>query len=157
MSTQWQSAPQAPPGSYSSGPSGPRAGFWIRFGAYLLDVLIYGIPAAVVVVVAALINDTLGVLAYFLVIVGSIAYFIYFEGGPEGATPGKRVCGIRIIDMNTGGPIGYGRAFIRWIMKIVSGAVFYLGYLWMLWDKEKQCWHDKVANDVVVPADAYRS
>jgi uncharacterized RDD family membrane protein YckC len=157
MSTQWQSAPQAPPGSYTSGPSGPRAGFWIRFGAYLLDVLIYGIPAAVLIVVAALINDTLGVLAYFLAIVGSIAYFIYFEGGPAGATPGKRVCGIRIIDMNAGGPIGYGRAFIRWIMKIVSGAVFYLGYLWMLWDKEKQCWHDKVANDVVVPADAYRS
>jgi uncharacterized RDD family membrane protein YckC len=156
MSTQWQSAPQAPPGSYTSGPSGPRAGFWIRFGAYLLDVLIYGIPAVIVVVVAALISDALGVLAYFLVIVGSVAYFIYYEGGPKGATPGKQVCGIRIIDMQGGGSIGYGRAFIRWIMKIVSGAVFYLGYLWMLWDKEKQCWHDKVANDVVVPADAYR-
>jgi uncharacterized RDD family membrane protein YckC len=156
MSTEWQSAPQAPPGSYSTGPSGPRAGFWIRFGAYLLDVLIYGIPAAIVVVVAAVISDALGVLAYFLVIVGSVAYFIYFEGGPKGATPGKQVCGIRIIDMQGGGSIGYGRAFIRWIMKIVSGAVFYLGYLWMLWDKEKQCWHDKVANDVVVPVDAYR-
>jgi uncharacterized RDD family membrane protein YckC len=156
MSTEWQSAPQAPPGSYSSGPSGPRAGFWIRLGAYLLDVLIYGIPAVIVVVVAALISDALGVLAYFLVIVGSVAYFIYYEGGPKGATPGKQVCGIRIIDMQGGGSIGYGRAFIRWIMKIVSGAVFYLGYLWMLWDKEKQCWHDKVANDVVVPADAYR-
>jgi uncharacterized RDD family membrane protein YckC len=157
MSTEWQSAPQAPPGSYSSGPSGPRAGFWIRLGAYLLDVLIYGIPAVIVVVVAALISDALGVLAYFLVIVGSVAYFIYYEGGPKGATPGKQVFGIRIIDMQGGGSIGYGRAFIRWIMKIVSGAVFYLGYLWMLWDKEKQCWHDKVANDVVVPADAYRS
>jgi uncharacterized RDD family membrane protein YckC len=156
MSTEWQSAPQAPPGSYSSGPSGPRAGFWIRLGAYLLDVLIYGIPAVIVVVIAAVISDALGVLAYFLVIVGSVAYFIYFEGGPKGATPGKQVCGIKIIDMQGGGSIGYGRAFIRWIMKIVSGAVFYLGYLWMLWDKEKQCWHDKVANDVVVPVDAYR-
>ena len=26
-----------------------------------------------------------------------------------------------------------------------------LGYLWMLWDSEKQCWHDKAANDVVIP------
>jgi hypothetical protein len=25
----------------------------------------------------------------------------------------------------------------------------------MLWDKEKQTWHDKLANDVVVPVDAY--
>ena len=30
-----------------------------------------------------------------------------------------------------------------------------IGYLWMLWDKEKQCWHDKAANDVVVPVSAY--
>jgi uncharacterized RDD family membrane protein YckC len=41
-------------------------------------------------------------------------------------------------------------------MKIVSGIPFDLGYFWMLWDKEKQTWHDKVANDVVVPANAYR-
>jgi len=156
MSTEWQTAPQTPPGSYSSGPSGPRAGFWIRLGAYLLDGLIYGIPAAIITVVAFMISSTVGVLAYVLVIVGSIAYFIYFEGGPKGATPGKQVCGIKIIDFNGGGSIGYGRAATRWIMRIVSAAVFYLGYLWMLWDKEKQCWHDKVANDVVVPADAYR-
>ena len=58
--------------------------------------------------------------------------------------------------MNGGGPIGYSRALVRFLMRIISGAVFYLGYLWMLWDKEKQCWHDKAANDVVVPADAYR-
>ena len=27
---------------------------------------------------------------------------------------------------------------------------------WQLWDKEKQCWQDKIAGSVVVPADAYR-
>jgi len=27
--------------------------------------------------------------------------------------------------------------------------------LWMLWDREKQCWHDKTANSVVVPEPAY--
>ncbi len=32
-----------------------------------------------------------------------------------------------------------------------------LGYLWMLWDPEKQTWHDKLATTVVVPADAYRA
>jgi uncharacterized RDD family membrane protein YckC len=30
--------------------------------------------------------------------------------------------------------------------------VFLLGYLWMLWDSEKQTWHDKAANAVVVPS-----
>jgi hypothetical protein len=33
---------------------------------------------------------------------------------------------------------------------IFSSAIFYLGYLWMLWDDKKQTWHDKVVNSVVV-------
>ena len=35
---------------------------------------------------------------------------------------------------------------------IVSAIPLFLGYFWMLWDKEKQCWHDKIASDVVVKA-----
>jgi len=48
-------------------------------------------------------------------------------------------------------PIGYGRAFVRWLVSLVSGFVILIGYLWMLWDSEKQTWHDKAANSVVVP------
>jgi uncharacterized RDD family membrane protein YckC len=158
MSTEWQTAPQAPPGSYSSGPSGPRAGFWIRFGALILDGLIIGVPFVILIAIAAAADSgALVALFYVLYIVAYIVYPVYFEGGPTGATPGKKICGIKVIDMRTGGSIGHGRAFIRFLMRIVSAIPFYLGYLWMLWDKEKQCWHDKVADDVVVPADAYRS
>jgi uncharacterized RDD family membrane protein YckC len=42
------------------------------------------------------------------------------------------------------------RAFARWIGRYVSALIIYIGYLWMLWDEEKQCWHDKLASDVVV-------
>jgi len=154
--TPYESAPQPPPGPPVGGPSGPRSGFWIRLGAYLLDGLIYGIPAAIVVVIAALISDALVILVYLLAIAGYFAYFTYFEGGPTGATPGKRVCGIRVYDFREGGQIGMGRAFIRQIMKQIDGIPIYLGFLWMLWDSEKQTWHDKVAGSVVVPADAYR-
>ena len=31
----------------------------------------------------------------------------------------------------------------------------YLGYFWMLWDGEKQTWHDKLATTVVVPVAYY--
>ena len=156
MSTQWQSAPQAPPGAYSSGASGPRAGFWIRFGAVILDALIVSIPALILIFLVALISTSLAVVFYVLWVVALIAYPIYFEGGPTGATFGKRIVGIKVIDFNTGGSIGYGRAFLRYIVKSFLSGIFLLGYLWMLWDKEKQTWHDKLSNSVVVPADAYR-
>ncbi len=160
MSQQWQSAPQPPPDSYGGGgpgPSGPRAGFWIRFGAYLLDGIIVGIAAVILIIIAAVIDSpALMVLMLIVVTIGSIAYYVVFDGGPKGATPGKSICGIRIVDINGGGSIGYGRAFIRYLMRIVSGIPFNLGYFWMIWDPEKQCWHDKVAKDVVVPVDAYR-
>jgi len=130
------------------GASGPRAGFWQRFGGALTD----GILLAIVNVVLQLALKTPG---QALSLVVQIAYFVYFEGGPTGQTLGKRAVGIRVIDFETGGPIGYGRAFIRWIGRIVSFVVILLGYLWMLWDTEKQCWHDKFASDVVVPVSAY--
>ena len=90
------------------------------------------------------------ILAYLVLIVVSIGYYIYFEGGPTGQTPGKKILNIRVVDMNGGGSIGYGRATVRYLVKIVSGIPFYLGYLWMLWDSEKQTWHDKMAGSVVV-------
>ena len=156
MSQSYESAPEAPSGPPPGGPSGPRAGFWSRLGALIIDNLIIAVPGIILIVIAAAISDALLVLAYLVFIVISVGYFIYFEGGPTGQTIGKRTLGIRIIDMQQGGPIGYGRATVRYLVRIVSGIVFYLGYLWMLWDPEKQCWHDKAANDVVVPVDAYR-
>ena len=130
-------------------PSGPRAGFWRRFAAALLDGIIVGI---IYVILAAVLGRSA---AYGLAILVSLAYFTYFEGSENGQTLGKRALGIRVIDFGGGGSIGYGRAFIRWIGRIVSELPILLGYLWMLWDKERQPWHDKFANAVVVPVSAY--
>jgi uncharacterized RDD family membrane protein YckC len=94
-------------------------------------------------------------LGYTVGIVLSAAYFTYFEGTASGQTVGKKALGIRVIDFRAGGSIGHGRAFIRWIGRLVSSIACLLGYLWMLWDKEKQTWHDKFANAVVVPESAY--
>jgi uncharacterized RDD family membrane protein YckC len=128
--------------------TGPRAGFWRRFAAAVIDGIIVGLAFVILYGLLKGAGYALGVLA-------GIAYFVYFEGGPSGQTPGKRALGIRVIDFATGGPIGYARAFVRYIGRIVSAVVIYIGYLWMLWDSEKQCWHDKLAGDVVVPASDY--
>jgi uncharacterized RDD family membrane protein YckC len=151
MSTQWQQAPQAPPGSYSSGPSGPRAGFWRRFAALFVDGLVLLIPSVILLIIFKQ-----GATYQLLSTVVSLAYFTYFEGGATGATPGKRALGIRVYDFREGGSIGYGRGFLRQIGKWLAAIPLFLGYFWMLWDKEKQCWQDKIASDVVVPTDAYR-
>jgi uncharacterized RDD family membrane protein YckC len=84
-----------------------------------------------------------------------IGYFGYLEGSASGQTIGKRIVGIRVIDFASGGPIGFGRAVIRYFGRIVSLIACLLGYFWMLWDKERQTWHDKFANDVVVPVSSY--
>ena len=141
-------APAAP--AYTGKGSGPRAGFWTRFGAYIVDVLILLVPNIVIAVVL----DSPALESLLQIIIG-VTYFAYFEGGPTGQTLGKRALGIRVIDLKRGGPIGYGRAVLRYIGRILSTIVVLLGYFWMIWDPEKQTWHDKIAGSVVVPVDAY--
>jgi uncharacterized RDD family membrane protein YckC len=130
--------------------TGLRAGFWTRFVAALIDGLIVAIPIGIL-------NATLKTQGYWLGVVIGVAYFTYFEGGPAGAGPGKRMMGICVVDIGTGGPIGYWRALVRYLGRAVSSLVFFLGYAWMLWDREKQCWHDKFAGDVVVPVSSDQS
>src|SRR3954447_18177162 len=96
----YEQAPQAPPGSYQSGPSGPRAGFWRRFGAAFLDGIILGIVSGILI---AILKQ--GAVVQLLNLVISLAYFTYFEGGAKGQTVGKMVLGIRVYDFHPGGPI----------------------------------------------------
>lgn len=142
-----QPHPGAPP--TLSGPSGPRAGFGQRFGAALIDGILIGVIGAIANV--SVHSAVGGVIPLAL----GIAYFGYLEGSNSGQTLGKKWVGIRVIDFNTGGPIGFGRAVIRYFGRWVSAIACLLGYFWMLWDKEKQTWHDKFATDVVVPVSSY--
>ena len=135
--------------SSGSGPSGPRAGFWIRFAGLLLDGLILAVPT----IVLFLILDV-GI-AYVLTFVVVLAYFIALEGGPTGQTLGMKAVSIRVVDFDGGGPIGYGRGTVRALVQYFLSGILYLGYLWMLWDREKQTWHDKASRSVVVPVSAY--
>jgi uncharacterized RDD family membrane protein YckC len=139
-------APPAQPAWTAQGPSGPRASFGRRLVAYLIDAILLGVIYGIV---AAASDPTVGSLVSLVV---GIAYFAYFEGGARGQTIGKMALGI---DANTGGSIGYGRGVARYLGRILSGIVCFLGYLWMLWDKEKQTWHDKIATSVVVPVQYY--
>lgn len=126
-------------------PSGPRASFVQRFFAALLDGILFFIFSEVLRAIVG--QSFAGILSLAL----GIAYWSYFEGSSSGQTIGKRVIGIRVIDLQGGGPIGFSRAVIRYFSRILSTIPLLLGYFWMLWDPEKQTWHDKLAGSVVVP------
>ena len=149
MSTQFPPPAAAPPPSSPGlGPSGPRAGFWVRFGAWLIDIIIVGIVIGVLELILKVPGEIIGFLL-------AVAYYTFFEGGPTGQTIGKRALGIRVYDFTRGGPIGYPRGLGRYFAQILSAIPCYLGYFWMIWDKEKQCWHDKLVTCVVVPVSVY--
>jgi uncharacterized RDD family membrane protein YckC len=122
-----------------------RAGFWRRFVAAFID----GLALGVVQIFLDRVMDDLESAGAGLVV--AAAYFTYFHGR-TGQSPGDAALGIKVIDFKerTGLPVGYPRAFLRWLVSAVSLIVLLLGYLWMLWDDEKQTWHDKAAGSVVV-------
>jgi uncharacterized RDD family membrane protein YckC len=143
---------QPPP---SVGAPTARASFWQRLVAAIVDGLLLGLVGFIVSLPFGdpgfYERSPAGGTINFLV---GIAYYIYFHGSPSGQTVGKKTMGIRVVGFRDGASIGYARAALRYVGSILSGIACLLGYLWMLWDAEKQTWHDKIADTVVVPESA---
>jgi len=68
----------------------------------------------------------------------------------KSATPGKMAIGAKIVDARTGLPPSAKQLVIRYLGYFISTIPFCLGFLWILFDKRKQGWHDKLAGTVVV-------
>jgi uncharacterized RDD family membrane protein YckC len=175
---QQQSGYGQPPQTPYGGPSGPRAGFWQRVGAYLLDVVILLIPVFIVLGLLGAFDSEYyddrgritggpleggGTLTFQLfVLVLFLAYFTFLEGSHSGQTIGKKALGIRVIKESSGGAIGHGKGLLRNVVRSLPSLLPVVGFvwglldpLWMLWDREKQTLHDKVAKTLVVPVAAY--
>ena len=141
--------PPPPPATTHTGAgSGPRANFGQRLVAAIIDGLVLVVPTAIL-------EYALRPVGGFIALAVGVGYYGWLEGSPSGQTLGKRAMGIRVYDLRVGGPIGTGRAIGRYFAKIISAIPCLLGYFWMLWDKERQCWHDKLVGSVVVPASSY--
>jgi len=76
-----------------------------------------------------------------------LAYFTLFIG-ELGQTPGKKLFGLRVVRTD-GLPVSYGQAFVRAIGYFIS-LFMWLGFLWALWDRRNQTWHDKLAGTLVI-------
>jgi hypothetical protein len=76
-------------------------------------------------------------------------YFTAFLAMMRGQTPGKRVMGLRVIRLD-GKPLGWWIAFERFGGYAASFSVGLLGFLQILWDRNRQGLHDKACETVVV-------
>jgi uncharacterized RDD family membrane protein YckC len=158
--TAWSEATQAPPGGapaapgfgqavgygYAQGGGAEQASVGTRFVAALIDGLIIGIPLNIVLVAAGVSSP----LVNLLVVAAQFGYFGFFESKPEGQTIGKKAMKIQVVDATTMQPGIEGRAWTRSGGRVLSGLVCALGFLWILWDKDKMTWHDKMATTRVV-------
>ena len=87
---------------------------------------------------------------YILMAAIGIGYFTYFFG--NGQTPGMKLVEIKLVRADGVEPVGYKKGFFRWVGMEISGLVLFLGYIWILIDKKRQGWHDKIAGTYVVKA-----
>lgn len=69
-----------------------------------------------------------------------------------GATLGKIVMKIRVVEIRTMQTPSFASALNRSIFRIISEMFFYLGFLWGALDPMRQAWHDKTAKTLVVDA-----
>lgn len=174
--------PTAPPPGYAPAPTnvggGNYAGFWARFGGYLLDGILYGLlllpfMIAFFVLLAIGLDDCYTdpftdeivcngreevapiVIGSLLMFVGFVVVvFVYLRAlAKSGQTWGRKIVGIKVVRTDNGAAPGWGKAIGRTLFAgFISANIFYLGYLWMIWDGQNQTWHDKVAGTYVVSA-----
>ena len=121
------------------------AGIWRRLAAFLIDILpITLLTAAVFSFFLGFDFDRVRNISYIIWIV----YSTVFEASPSQATFGKRLMGIKVIG-DSGRPLGWATAIGRNIAKILSILPLGLGFIWLLFSKEQQTWHDMLARTYV--------
>lgn len=145
-----------------------KIGFWRRLPAFLIDNILLQFLTNIIIsplkksldiddITFVSIEDIIqnfeilltillfSITIYFII---SCFYFTYFYGS-TGQSVGKKIMKIKVISA-TGDMITYRMAFIRYIGYIISEIPFFLGFLWIAFDKDKQGWHDKIAGTYVV-------
>jgi uncharacterized RDD family membrane protein YckC len=99
--------------------NGPRyAGFWRRFGAYWLDVLVMAPVTGLFLWVMA--NSRLGYAYLSLPAILLAIYLNVFFVVKYGGTPGKLLAKIRIVKLD-GSPVGFDEAAIRYSVMCILG------------------------------------
>jgi len=114
----------------------PRAGFWIRMGALFIDMILIGVIIAIL--------DAGG--EFWLIVLAAYGALMWKI---KGTTIGGLVCGLKVVRRD-GTDINWDTALVRALGCFLSMIVAGLGFLWIVFDEDRQAWHDKIAGTLVV-------
>lgn len=84
-----------------------------------------------------------------MVLVLGIPVFLLFLWA-KSTSPGKWLLGMDVARAD-GQPLGFWMMALReTVGKFISGLAAGLGYLWIIFDKDRQGWHDKIVSSYVI-------
>ena len=129
-------APPPVSGPVISATTLPRAGFWIRIAAVFIDTILIGI------VFGAMMHGG-------PIFMPALAAYAAAMWKFKGTTIGGIICGLKVVRLDDR-PLDWPTAIVRSLGCFLSLAVGGLGFLWVIFDSEKQSWHDKIAGTTVV-------
>jgi uncharacterized RDD family membrane protein YckC len=125
-------------------PDRPFVPDYASFGDRLLAAFVDGIVLLFLSGVVWLFS--FGLIGYVGV---SWAYYALLESSARQATFGKQIAGLIVTDLD-GGRITLIQGIGRYLVRIVSYAVFFLGLFLMFFTERRQCLHDLVTATVVI-------
>lgn len=130
--------PQAPPVNPSNleFTTLPRAGFWVRMGALFIDALL-------IAVLVEWIEPTGHLMLVALAGYGALMWKL------KGTTVGGIIFNLRVVRVDAR-DIEWETAIVRALSCFLSLVPAGLGFFWMLFDNNRQTWHDKIAGTIVV-------
>ena len=135
------------------------AGVFVRCWAFVIDTLFRLLWLFGLIMVANLFAGLLGAnvpngLALLAVFAIEWFYPTLYEAGKRGATPGKRMLGLRVV-RESGAPITFGQSLLRNLMRAADILPFAYGFgiVSCLFTKKFQRLGDLVAGTLVVSAD----
>lgn len=131
------------------------AGFWVRFWAYLLDLLVVGSLNRIIVIPVLRWMD-IPTHSSSMISISAIAtafiMYVYFIIMTKqfGQTLGKMVFGLRVINHDEQ-KLTWGTVIFRELIgKFICETVFFLGFIVAGFSAKKKGWHDWIADTVVI-------
>ena len=118
---------------------------------FFLAFAIYCILVLVPILGFALPEQRMTLALFGLIAIIPIQFFIslFMECSKYQGSPGKMVLRIKVCDIN-GLPITFSKSLLRNIGKLLGFLSLGLGFLLGFFNRKQQCWHDKLANTLVI-------